>query len=72
MRATIERVRAEAELGEIEMLRRDVAASGYSIARLAAEARRQREREGRPAAVEAAASAASAPAAAAAETVAQR
>ena len=78
LRANIERVRAEAELGEIEMLRRDVAASGYSIARLAAEARRQREREGRPAAVEAAASAASAPpapdalAAAGAETVAQR
>ena len=40
MRSTIERVRAHAEFGEIEMLRRDVAATGQSIGRLAAEARR--------------------------------
>jgi hypothetical protein len=40
MRSTIERVRAQAEFGEIEALRRELAATGRSIGTLAAEARR--------------------------------
>lgn len=48
MRAAIDRVRADAEFGEVEMLRRDVSATGQPIGKLAAEARRRREREPRP------------------------
>jgi len=78
MRATIERVRSRAEFGEVEMLRRDVAATGQPIGRLAADARRRRDRELRPVAAEdgafAATAASAAPAAstASAATIAQR
>ena len=77
MRSSIERVRAHAEFGEIEMLRRDVAATGQSVGTLAAEARRRRERDIRQVPAEeafaaTAASAASGAAAASAALIAQR
>ena len=78
LRSTIERVRAHAEFGEVEMLRRDVASTGQSIGRLAAEARRRRERDVRQIAAEEAAIAApaadpaSAASAASAAMIAQR
>jgi len=61
MRTHIERIRAVAEFGEIETLRRDVEASGQSVAKLAAESRRLHEADVRRIAAEEAASAASAP-----------
>jgi hypothetical protein len=61
IRTNIERVRAVAEFGEIETLRRDVEASGRSVAKLAAESRRLHEADVRRIAAEEAASAASAP-----------
>jgi len=61
MRTHIERIRAVAEFGEIETLRRDVEASGQSIAKLAAESRRLQDADVRRFAAEEAASAASAP-----------
>jgi len=73
MRAHIERIRAVAEFGEIETLRRDVEASGQSVATLAAQSRRLQEADVRRFAAEEAASAASAPLPAASATaVAQR
>ena len=70
MRALIEGIRAAAEFGQIGMLRR--LASSYTVAQLAAETRRQRERDARKIAAEQAASAASAAPAPGGEIVAQR
>jgi len=61
MRIHFDRIRAVAEFGEIETSRRDVEASGQSIAKLAAESRRLQEADVRRFAAEEAASAASAP-----------
>ena len=72
MRASIERLRAHAEFGELEMLRRDVAQSGLPVARLAADFRRQRERDRRQVVAGEAVSAESAASAASATTIAQR
>ena len=71
MRANVDRVLAGAEVGEIEMLRRDVVASGRPIAMLAADARRRHEAV-RQAAAERAAAAAAAASAASAAMLAQR
>jgi hypothetical protein len=73
MRRNLERLRVMAEFGEIEMLRRDIAASGRSVAELAAGSRRQDEANLRRLAAEQAASSASAAApAASVATLAQR
>ena len=72
MRASIERLRAHGEFGEVEMLRRDVAHSGLPVAKLAADFRRQRERDRRQVVAGEAVSAETAASAASATTVAHR
>ena len=70
MVAMIERVRAVAEVGQLEVARRQV--SSFPVAQLAAEMRRERERQSRLVATEPAASAASVAVLPSGESVAQR